>query len=712
MNSGIPRKRSTAKVVALFMLILMLFTYAVTAVAEQGEDTPKEVNIILLLDNTGSMNGNDGNKISIASAQNFIEYLAETMRVAESFGYTLPDINIGVYTFSDKAEEVCGLTDISGDGKLAEIIQCVQKIEYRPFGTGATYYGPALRVAYGALPTSKSDCKNLVFMFTDGKPDGKNADSAQNRPDEVIKDLSDYNVEVMVLGLDVKQSIGDTAKQMIYKMANDTQRTEGIMERPNSDKTGSQFKKANYLIATEINEDLHTFLMNIISDKIGLKIDRYEGKIDVDKREIVIVNVFATSDDVNNIEDVNLRYGGEDVHMEETDSYYSESSVFEDNTFTILHSGRSAYITMYAPALGEYSIELPTNVDYIAYYKTIEMAREYKVSLSTQLSDELPNECSYSINAVRVVDGNEESPNGDLLKLISVKVIGEDDMHTRNVSISDLVFDSSKGSYEGCFTAGLPGKYRLIVSVDDDYIEDIEKKASAEEEIILSADGLPNSEFNLSIIVGNDMSVDFPDSYYFNWPGIEYRSTVESSDPEIVSVSDGEDSIHGVKIGNAIITDTIEDQFGNKYVVTYNVKVIRNYIPFIIIGAAALIAIIVIAFIIWWKTDVVRPGNFKVDVNGRIYLPGPPRGRVISAYDVIMAADALDIGAEPEKLKDLKQKLKQEKIYIRTLIMDVDGIKRRQKVYCDKNGNDLSDDTLSIDFADGYNVEIGYSCEG
>ena len=46
--------------------------------------------------------------------------------------------------------------------------------------------------------------------------------------------------------------------------------------------------------------------MDIISEKIGVKIDKYEGVINVDKREIVIVNIFATSDDIRDIDSVSL----------------------------------------------------------------------------------------------------------------------------------------------------------------------------------------------------------------------------------------------------------------------------------------------------------------------------------------------------------------------------------------------------------------------
>ena len=133
----------------------------------------------------------------------------------------------------------------------------------------------------------------------------------------------------MVLGLNSRQSIDDVAKKTIYSMANTTQRTEGIAQRPNSDKTQTSFSKANYLIATAINEDLQRFLMDIISEKIGVKIDKYEGVINVDKREIVIVNIFATSDDIRDIDSVSLFYNNEQVTLTETEEYYDPAVDYE-----------------------------------------------------------------------------------------------------------------------------------------------------------------------------------------------------------------------------------------------------------------------------------------------------------------------------------------------------------------------------------------------
>lgn len=99
-----PKRRTAAQRIISCVMLFILALSCFLPVAAEDSASPSEVNIVLLLDNTGSMNRNDKNRISVAAAKNFVEYLSETMSIAESFGYDLPDINVGVYAFSESNE--------------------------------------------------------------------------------------------------------------------------------------------------------------------------------------------------------------------------------------------------------------------------------------------------------------------------------------------------------------------------------------------------------------------------------------------------------------------------------------------------------------------------------------------------------------------------------------------------------------------------------
>lgn len=657
-----PKRRTAAQRIISCVMLFILALSCFLPVAAEDSASPSEVNIVLLLDNTGSMNRNDKNRISVAAAKNFVEYLSETMSIAESFGYDLPDINVGVYAFSDKATKISDLTDISDQSNRSDILRKIEGIEFEKRNTGATYYGPALRAAYSALPVTKSDCKNMVFMFTDGKPDGKDANSVLNRPDEAIKAMSEYDIEVMVLGLNSRQSIDDVAKKTIYSMANTTQRTEGIAQRPNSDKTQTSFSKANYLIATAINEDLQRFLMDIISEKIGVKIDKYEGVINVDKREIVIVNIFATSDDIRDIDSVSLFYNNEQVTLTETEEYYDPAVDYEDNTFTITQKDRSAYVTMYAPALGEYTIQLPQNVDYIAYYKEIEITEEYSVSVEAANITGKPNEGSISVTANRIVDGNAESPDGSLLNLIGLKITGETEAHTRSVEFSGLQFNSATGKYDGTFSVGLPGKYKITAVMDEEYVSDSNEKVSSETEIEFVSKTVSDKEQSISIIVGKDKAIDIAADFYTDWIDVGSEHVVASSNSDIASVTeqDGKAVIHANRKGKCVVTNTITDKFGGNHVIVYNVTVTKNYIPMLIIIAAAILAIVAAAIAVSYLTFNKIRGEFYLKRDGvsESLSSWSVRGRSFTAYDLFAKAGFNNISTGDERI------LKKVRIYV------------------------------------------------
>lgn len=125
-----PKRRTAAQRIISCVMLFILALSCFLPVAAEDSASPSEVNIVLLLDNTGSMNRNDKNRISVAAAKNFVEYLSETMSIAESFGYDLPDINVGVYAFSDKATKISDLTDISDQSNRSDILRKIEGIKF------------------------------------------------------------------------------------------------------------------------------------------------------------------------------------------------------------------------------------------------------------------------------------------------------------------------------------------------------------------------------------------------------------------------------------------------------------------------------------------------------------------------------------------------------------------------------------------------------
>lgn len=691
--------RAFALLFALFMVM-----FAVTpALADNDNKAPTEVNIILLLDNTGSMNGSDRSRISIASAKNFIEYLVLARRFSIIAGNDVPYINVGVYTFSNNAELICPLTDISNTGKVEDVINRINAIKYNKSGTGATYYGPALKTAYEALPTAKAGCKNLVFMFTDGKPDGKDPYSVEHGPDTAVAMLSESNVEVAVLGLDVKQSIDEEAKQLIYKIANVTQRDDGISTRAGDDQSTNEFEHSNYYIANAADEQLSSFLVSLAARAIDPETppkSALNNKITVDKKEIVLVNIFKVDDASAEIDNVGLSFGGKQIELTETDTYPGPNGMSEytDNTFTILYSGRSAFLTMYAPTLGTYILDLPEGAKFDVRYVEIEVAQDYSIELDIKLDDEKINECSCLITVK-----NGETPSSGLEALITVKAIGEDAIHTNTVKIGQPVYDSVSGTYEVRFTAGLPGEYKVIASVDEDYHTE-DNKVVVEKDVVFESKRPPEGETNISLVVGKDKMLVFPTEYFPDWPGVKYSNSIINKDPEIISLTQQEDGsfiIHGNRLGKGQILDKITDEFGNEYVLTYNCKVVRNMLPIVIIAGGAVAALGALGAIAYRKFDRPLTGDFSVEYNDEVYsMIAPPRGTVFTALEIFKKDDGI-----PKNIpSDLERHLKETKIGKKTVsvtMFDDDGntvVEKVKTYYVKESDHDLNNNPFYIDY--------------
>lgn len=703
------RRINAKSIIPIFVLIfsiILCYSLGFSVHAQNYSGSPSEVNVILLLDNTGSMNGNDRSKISIASAKNFIEYLAMARRFSEVAGENVPFINVGVYTFSDEANEICPLTDITNTSKVEDMIRSVNAIEYRASNTGATYYGPALNAAYNALPTAKANCKNIVFLFTDGKPDGKNPNSEENRPDNAVVKLNDSDVEVMVLGLDANQSIDDNAKQLIFRIANETQREEGICTRAGNDQSANGFTKSNYYIANAADETLNQFLSDIASKMIGnASIPVQNNEIIVDKRELVIVNIFKVDKNESNIDYVGLKFGNQAVELEQTDTYPELNGLtdFVDNTFTILYSGRSAFLTMYAPALGKYYLDLPDDVKFDVRYVAIDVAHDYSIDLEIKKEDEVQNEstCFVSITCDGV-------PVAGLEDKITLKATGSDTLRTNTAEFGSVVYNNLTGKYEVKLTVGLPGEYKVLASFDEAYHTD-DNSVSSEQTVTFESKRPPADEVNINVVVNKERMIEFPTEYYPDWPGVSYTSSIANLNPEFVRLTqldDGSYSIRGISLAEGRIVDKITDTFGNEYVLTYNIKVVQDPLPIILIVGGALTALGALGVVARCKITRPLPGDFALEYDGeRFTMITPPKGAAFSAMDVCNKCDSFPTGNMPTNLKN---KLKKLKIVTRRVERiglgdEYGSTTDKIKTYCvkgKKSYHDLNNNPYRIDYKD------------
>jgi uncharacterized protein YegL len=139
------------RLAVLMLAVLLLLTAAAPARAETTG--PRQADVVLLLDRSGSMAANDPGGLAVTGARVFLDMLDPKDRVA-------------VVTFDAGARTLFPLTEV---GSGAEARQALESLG-RPTGEW-TDMRAALEAALNLLPPASADRQPAVLLFTDGKPE-------------------------------------------------------------------------------------------------------------------------------------------------------------------------------------------------------------------------------------------------------------------------------------------------------------------------------------------------------------------------------------------------------------------------------------------------------------------------------------------------------------------------------------------------------------
>jgi len=148
-------------VVQVLSLQLLALILPVPGTAQQRSDN---IDVILIVDNSGSMAENDPDKFRISAAKLFVDLSQDGDR-------------IGLVNLASKqrTEVVAPLTKISPwlDQTLLGREELKEKLEANSKPQGATLMGTALRHAYNMLHETAPGRRQFVVMLTDGQPEGE-----------------------------------------------------------------------------------------------------------------------------------------------------------------------------------------------------------------------------------------------------------------------------------------------------------------------------------------------------------------------------------------------------------------------------------------------------------------------------------------------------------------------------------------------------------
>lgn len=168
MSEMLKRRNRLTALTAMFSLLgILLLGNTCTASADGGADSPSPAyNIVLLIDRSGSMNRTDPQRLALDAAKMFVHsFYAGTMR-KQADGQNQSASKIGVIAFSEFADTVTPLVEVSSQKQASAVADRIDDIIYDPPDTGATDLGHAVWTATTLFQENDDNTprKNVIIL--------------------------------------------------------------------------------------------------------------------------------------------------------------------------------------------------------------------------------------------------------------------------------------------------------------------------------------------------------------------------------------------------------------------------------------------------------------------------------------------------------------------------------------------------------------------
>lgn len=324
------------RVMSFALMLLMLLTIVCSPVMTVNAEENKALDVILVLDQSGSMKSNDPNGMMKTASNMLIEMMpSKTGR-------------IGVISFNRSQTKVAELTELSQINSVNELIENVAAIEYK----GDTDIGNAVADAVEMFDPNDGR-EHAILVLSDGRNDFGIDKNAEQKSDERLNDAlieaQNQNCQIFCLGFGKEMSNVDDAP---YK------KLSSIASSPEN-------------ISTETDAgNMHGFFVNMLAKLLGTKIQPiYDNKIKIEPN-VKEANIYMSSvEDMSGAVIELIGPGGSSIALENNDSirFYKDKY--------------SAVIKLFEPQPGEYTIKTSTDqikvlsIGYIPSYEYILSAR-------------------------------------------------------------------------------------------------------------------------------------------------------------------------------------------------------------------------------------------------------------------------------------------------------------------------------------------------
>ena len=611
-------KRSVALLLLLSLLLCIIpaHTYA------EGEDSALKCNVVLLIDKSGSMNRTDANGVAKEAAGMFIN----VARVyTEEAGGGDHQCNVGAIAFSDDVRVLSAPVNVSDEAAANDLAERIDSIEYDKLSTGGTDLGLALKTALDMLSAAKKDgYANMIIMLTDGYTDGlsrSRLEESEQMLEESLKGAGELDSEILVIGWNHEGRITEEGRAQIWRIANETQTSDGIRIQDVGDATAKG--KVNYLLTNNTGEVMafyHTAVSKLFSsrDPVPLLSDPNNPEIyeiEIAERVNVIISIYLDeAQEDREIGEIALI----DTNGDEVD--------FNTDTYLLTRGAMHALILMREPKLGKYLLRLDENVEYKVSMSSIDTGEDFNI-VGTATAD--INTGNLSVILTTGIGDRAEKALYDSLPVSEYMVINSDIGYMQT---HQLYYDNEEGCFAGTFTVERPGVYEVRVGVGD---ERGVEQTTCELEFTPGSTTLGRQ----SVAAGGTQTLELPWSFYAGWDNVEYRITDVVCEPEgfvSAAIEEGEVKLKGLKQGEAEITVYVEDNFQQLWGLDGSIDVKWNALLLIPIVLAVLAAVWLAV-----RLNTKLNGSFEISImfENRLIASesdaAPPKGREFSLYKLL-----------------------------------------------------------------------------
>lgn len=559
----------------IFAAVLVLAVSAVFASVTGVEaEENKELDLVMVLDQSGSMKTNDPNGMMREAANMLTAMMpAKTSRV-------------GIISFNREQTEVVGLTEVSETEDVEEIADAVDEIEY----TGDTDIGNAVADAVEMFDEN-DDRVHAILVLSDGRNDfgiDKNAEQASDeRLYDALVAAQNQNCQIYCLGFGEEMSnTDDTPYQKLAGIATD------------ADKISTETDPAN----------IHEFFVDMLADLTGGKPNLItNGEILVEPN-VKEANIYLSSPEDFSEVSIDLKDpDGNAIALENNDS------------LRCYRSGYSAVIKLFNPDPGTYKIAVSAanveiSVGYLPAYEYV-LSSSIVDTAGNEIS-QIDNQATAQIKTVIRQDGQDitdkEVYDGTTA---TATVTAQDTGEAQNV---DLTYQED-GYLQGAVTFDHVAMYKVDITVAaDSYDLKDSLEIQANQRGITLAGQLDKKEIDKTFKKSADLIVsteelmgviDDPDQV-----GVEIIQAV-SGDADKVSTAITEDGVllTGLKWGTTKVDITYKDGLGNTVQSSFAVKVVDHFLVALFAALPILIAlaVILIIYLVMRQSRMIK-GEFEI----------------------------------------------------------------------------------------------------